>query len=161
MVSLFDIEIIRNDNQTYPISELKGKTLLIVNTASKCRFTPQYQELETLHKKYGERGLAILAFPCNQFAKQEPDSNENITSFCQLNYGISFALHKKIDVNGKDASPLYQFLKSHAKGFLGSESIKWNFTKFLVSPDGKQIKRFSPTTPPLKLEDKINNYLSK
>jgi len=131
-----------------------------VNTASHCRFTPQYQELELLHKKYEHLGLVVMAFPCNQFAKQEPESADKIEAFCQLNYGVSFAIHNKVMVNGNETTPLYQFLKSRAKGVLGSESIKWNFTKFLVSSDGQTVKRFSPTTSPMKLETQINDYLS-
>jgi len=158
--SIFDIDVMKSDGQHYSLSRLKGKTMLIVNTASQCRFTPQYQELEILHKKYEQQGLVILAFPCNQFAKQEPETDDKIETFCQVNYGISFALHKKIQVNGRGTIPLYQFLKSRAKGVLGSESIKWNFTKFLVSPDGQTIQRFSPTTSPMTLESQIIEYLS-
>lgn len=160
MSALFDIEVVRNNDETYSLSELKGKVLLVVNTASKCRFTPQYEALEALHLKYKDAGLVILAFPCNQFAKQEPESADKIESFCQLNYGVSFPLHKKIEINGKNTTPLYRYLKSNATGLFGTKSIKWNFTKFLISPDGFTIERFAPTTNPRLLENQIKAYLS-
>jgi glutathione peroxidase len=160
-MSIYDIEVTQSNGNTYPLSNIKGNVLLIINTASHCRFTPQYQALEELHKKYSHQGLMILAFPCNQFANQEPDKGDKIESFCQLNYGVTFELHKKIKVNGPDSTPLYQYLKQQAKGIFGTQSIKWNFTKFLVNHDGSIIERFSPKTDPLKLEDRIKIFLSK
>lgn len=143
----------------FDFAELKGKTLLIVNTASKCGFTPQYEGLERLHKKYADRGLAVIGFPCDQFAHQEPGGPDEIASFCKLNYGVSFPLMAKIEVNGSGAHPLYAFLKKAAPGAIGS-AIKWNFTKFLVRPDGKTVKRFSPDTDPAKLEPDIEKALA-
>lgn len=160
-MSIYDIEITQSNGNTYPLSNLKGKVLLIVNTASQCRFTPQYRALEELHKEYSRQGLMILAFPCNQFAKQEPERVDKIESFCQLNYGVTFELHKKIKVNGPDSTPLYQYLKQQAKGLFGSQSIKWNFTKFLVNQDGTKIHRFAPSVDPIDLEDMIKSYLSQ
>ena len=160
-MSIYDIEVTQNNGNTYPLSDLKGRVLLIVNTASNCRFTPQYQALEKLHQKYAEQGLTILAFPCNQFANQEPETGDKIESFCQLNYGVSFELYKKIKVNGPESSKLYQHLKAQAKGILGTELIKWNFTKFLVNTDASKIDRFSPSMDPMKLEDQIKEYLVK
>lgn len=160
-MNIYDIEVTQSNGNTYPLSNIKGNVLLIINTASHCRFTSQYQALEELHKKYSHQGLMILAFPCNQFANQEPDNGDKIESFCQLNYGITFELHQKIKVNGPDSTPLYQYLKQQAKGIFGTQSIKWNFTKFLVNHDGSIIERFSPNIDPLKLEDKIKYYLSK
>ena len=140
------------------MADLKGKVLLIVNTASKCGLTPQFKALEDLHKKYEGQGLVIIGFPCDQFAGQELSSNNEINAFCTRNYGVSFQMMQKIDVNGKHAHPLYKFLKEQAGGFLFN-AIKWNFTKFLVSRDGKQIKRFAPYTKPEKIEDDILKLL--
>jgi glutathione peroxidase len=137
---------------------LEGKVLLIVNTASKCGFTPQYEGLEALHKKYGDKDLAVIGFPCDQFANQEPGSDSDIASFCKLNYGVSFRLMSKIDVNGEGTHPVFAFLKKQAGSLLGSD-IKWNFTKFLVAKDGKTVKRFAPTTEPVKLEKDIEAAL--
>jgi len=159
-MSIYDIEVTQSNGTSYPLSNLKGRVLLIVNTASQCRFTPQYQALEKLHQKYAAKGLTILAFPCNQFAHQEPDTDDKIESFCQLNYGVSFELHKKIKVNGAESSKLYQYLKSQAKGVLGTELIKWNFTKFIVNSDASHIERFAPSVDPMKLEGQIQDYLS-
>ena len=126
-----------------------------MNTASKCGFTPQFEGLEELNKKYADKGLVVLGFPCNQFGKQDPGTMGEITEFCQLNYGVSFTMAEKIDVNGNNAHPLYQFLKSSAKGVLGSEGIKWNFTKFLINRDGEVVKRFAPTVKPQEISDAI------
>ncbi len=134
----------------------KGKTVLVVNTASKCGLTPQFEGLEALYQKYNEKGLVILGFPCNQFANQEPGDEKSIEEGCLLNYGVTFPMFAKIDVNGASAHPLYKYLKSQLGSPLGRK-IKWNFTKFLIDPDGKPIKRFSPTTKP----EQIDNYLSK
>ena len=141
------------------MSQYKGKALLIVNTASKCGFTPQYEGLEKLHEMYKDQDFEGLAFPCNQFAGQEPGNQEEIEKFCSLTYDVSFPLFKKIDVNGKDAAPLYNFLKEQAPGLLGSKAIKWNFTKFLVDKEGKVIKRYAPKDEPLKLKDDIEKLL--
>jgi glutathione peroxidase len=132
---------------------------LVVNVASKCGFTPQYEGLEALHKKFGPKGLVILAFPCNQFGAQEPGSNSEIQQFCQVNYGVSFPVMGKIDVNGDQADPLYEFLKSSAPGIFGTEAIKWNFTKFLIGKDGKVIKRYSTQTKPEEISADIEEAL--
>lgn len=142
------------------LEDYKGKVLVIVNTASKCGLTPQFEELENLYKKYKDEGFEILGFPCSQFANQEFDSNKEIQEFCQLNYGVSFKIFDKINVNGQNAHPLYQYLKSGKKGILG-ESIKWNFTKFLIDRDGNIIERFAPIDSPLKMEDKIKKLIKK
>lgn len=134
----------------------KGKYVLVVNTASKCGLTPQFEGLETLYKKYKDKGLVILGFPCNQFANQEPGDEKSISEGCLLNYGVTFPMFSKIDVNGDDAHPLYKYLRSELKGFLTSK-VKWNFTKFLIDPNGKPLKRFSPVTKP----EKIEAYLQK
>src|SRR5690606_17463547 len=130
----------------------RGKVLLIVNTASKCGFTPQYEGLEKLHEEYLDRGLAILGFPCNQFGHQEPGDGAEITAFCQRNYGVSFPLFAKIDVNGADTHPLFEYLKSEAPGLLGTKAIKWNFTKFLVDKDGTVVRRYGSTDTPGAIE---------
>jgi glutathione peroxidase len=138
----------------------KGKVLLIVNTASKCGFTPQYQSLEVLNQEYKDKGLVILGFPCNQFGKQEQGNEEEISQFCELNFGVTFPLFSKIEVNGVNTHPLYQQLKKSAKGLLGSESIKWNFTKFLVDKNGKVVNRYAPTTKPEELKELIEKLLA-
>ena len=153
-----EVETIRGERKA--LAEHQGKVLLIVNTASKCGFTPQYAGLEELWKKHRERGLVVLGFPCDQFGHQEPGSEEEIESFCQVNYGVSFPLHKKVEVNGPNAHPLFQQLKREAPGVLGSERIKWNFTKFLVDRAGR-VKRFAPTTKPGKLEAALEASLAQ
>lgn len=130
------------------VQDYQDKVLLIVNTASKCGFTPQFEGLEKLNKQYAEKGLVVLGFPCNQFGQQDPGSISEITEFCQLNYGVSFTMAEKIEVNGEHAHPLFEHLKSNAKGLLGSKRIKWNFTKFLVNRKGEVVKRFAPTAKP-------------
>jgi glutathione peroxidase len=147
------------DGQTARLDEFKGRVLLIVNTASKCGFTPQYAGLEELFRKYKERGLAVLGFPCNQFGAQEPGSAEQIGSFCESNYGVSFPLFAKINVNGPDAHPLYRYLKCKKSGIFGTESIKWNFTKFLVNRQGKVVDRYGPRTKPKALASQIERLL--
>ncbi|MFN9580225.1 MAG: glutathione peroxidase [Novosphingobium sp.] len=141
------------------LADKAGKVLLIVNTASKCGFTPQYEGLESLHRKYGDRGLAILGFPCNQFGAQEPGNAEEIANFCSLKYDVTFPLMAKIDVNGDNAPPLYDWLKSEAPGLMGSKSVKWNFTKFLIDRDGKVVRRYAPTDKPEALEKDIKALL--
>lgn len=138
----------------------EGKVVLVVNTASKCGLTPQFKDLETLYKKYKDKGFEILGFPCNQFANQDDGTNEEIQTFCQLNYGVTFTMFEKIEVNGENAHPIYKYLKEEKKSLLGKE-IKWNFTKFLVDTEGQVIKRYSPTTKPLSMEKDIEKLLAK
>lgn len=141
------------------MADYAGKILLIVNTASHCGLTPQYADLEALYQRYRERGLVVLGFPCNQFGSQEPGEAEEIASFCQKNYGVSFPMFAKIDVNGNDAHPLYQYLKKAAPGLLGSEGIKWNFTKFLVDRQGEVVGRYAPATGPESIASDIEKLL--
>jgi glutathione peroxidase len=159
MTTLYDIDARTIDGETKKLSDYAGKTLLVVNVASKCGFTPQYAGLEALYKKYADRGLVILGFPCNQFGAQEPGSESEIASFCSTSYGVSFPMFAKIDVNGEKAHPLYRLLKHEAPGLLGSETIKWNFTKFLVDKSGKALKRYAPTDTPQSLEKDIEAAL--
>jgi len=157
MKSIYDYKV--DDSQKNPVSlsDYKGKTLLIVNVASRCGLTPQYKGLQELYSKYSNKDFEILAFPCNQFGAQEPGSNEEIKEFCDINFNVSFKIFDKINVNGSSASPLFKHLKNEAKGVMGSEAIKWNFTKFLIDNNGSVIKRYSPQTTP----DKIDKDLSK
>ena len=157
--SAYDFTAQTLDGQPAPLANYRDQVLLIVNTASKCGFTPQYSGLETLWKKYRDRGFSVLGFPCNQFGAQEPGDSEEIANFCSLTYDVSFPMMAKIDVNGPKTHPLYAWLKSRKKGLLGSESIKWNFTKFLVGKDGQVIGRFGPTTEPKDLERAIEAAL--
>ena len=150
----------RIDGTPLSLAEMQGQVLLIVNTASACGFTPQFEGLETLHKTYGERGLAVIGFPCNQFGGQDPGSNEEIGAFCQRNYGVSFAMMEKVEVNGDNAHPLFKWLKAEAPGLLGSEAIKWNFTKFLVGKDGRVLKRYASMDAPEKLAKDIETALA-
>jgi glutathione peroxidase len=147
------------DGAPAPLSGWRGQVMLIVNTASKCGFTPQYQGLEALHRKYGDRGLVVLGFPCNQFAAQEPGDAEEIASFCSLTYNVTFPMMTKVDVNGAKAHPLYAWLKHEKRGVLGTEAVKWNFTKFLVGRDGNVAGRFSPSTEPKAIEGAIEALL--
>jgi glutathione peroxidase len=142
-----------------PLGDCRGKVVLVVNTASECGFTPQYAGLEALHRKYRDRGLAVLGFPCNQFGKQEPGDAAAIAAFCQSNYGVSFRMFDKIEVNGAGAHPLYQWLVREAPGLLGIEAIKWNFTKFLIGRDGRVVKRYAPQTVPEAIEPDIEKQL--
>ena len=142
------------------LSKYRDKVLLIVNTASRCGFTPQYQDLEKLHQQYHQRGLEILAFPCNQFGGQEPGSDSDIQQFCQLNYGVSFGVMAKINVNGPEADPLFEYLKDQARGLMKTRAIKWNFTKFLVNKDGVVVKRYAPRTKPGQFIDAIEAELA-
>jgi glutathione peroxidase len=160
MPSIYDFDAQSIDGKSVPLKQYEGKPLLIVNTASACGFTPQFGGLEKLHKAYGARGLVVLGFPCNQFGSQDPGSNDEIASFCQLNYGVSFPMMGKIDVNGAGADPLYQWLTAEAPGLLGSKAIKWNFTKFLVGKDGRVIKRYAPQDAPEKLASDIEAALA-
>jgi glutathione peroxidase len=151
------VETIHGERKT--LEEYRGCVLLIVNTASRCGFTPQYGELQRLHEKYAGQGLRVLGFPCNQFAGQEPDDEETIARHCAVNYGVTFPLHRKIEVRGPGAHPLFRLLSREARGFLGTTSIKWNFTKFLVDRQGHVVKRFAPSTPPDRLESRIVKLL--
>ena len=159
MTTAFDFTV--NDIHGKPIdlADYKGKVLLIVNTASKCVFTPQYQGLQQLHERYHGDGLVVLGFPCNQFGRQEPAPNEQIAQFCETNFGVSFPLFAKIEVNGDGAAPLYKHLKQEAPGVLGTSGIKWNFTKFLVSRDGQTIRRYAPTDKPEDLAKDVEEML--
>ena len=159
MSSIYDFDFSLADGSTQPVSDYQGKVILFVNTASKCGFTPQFEGLEKLHEKYADKGLVVLGFPCNQFGKQDPGSMEEITEFCQLNYGVSFTMAEKVEVNGGNAQDLYKHLKKEAPGLMGSEKIKWNFTKFLVNREGEVVERFAPATPPEKIEAKIEALL--
>ena len=155
MTSIYDFSAKTLDGTNTPLSAYRGKTLLIVNVASKCGFTPQYQGLEALYRKFAAKGLVVLGFPSNQFGHQEPGDSIEIRNFCSTNYDVTFPLFAKIDVNGSDADPLYKFLKGEARGILGTERIKWNFTKFLVDSGGKVVRRYAPTVKPASIEDDI------
>ena len=160
MPSVYDFEALQINGKSIPLDQFKGKAMLIVNTASACGFTPQFAGLEELHAAYAEKGLVVLGFPCNQFGSQDTGSNDEIAEFCQLNYGVSFPMMAKIDVNGSDAHPLYQYLAKEAPGLLGSKSIKWNFTKFLIGKDGTVLKRYAPTDTPKSLTKDIEAALA-
>ena len=155
MSSIYQFEAANAQGQQDTLNQYKGKVLLVVNTASKCGLTPQFEGLEKLYKKYKDQGLVVLGFPCNQFANQDPGSDDDIQAFCQMNYGVSFPMHSKVNVNGNNAHPLFKHLKAEAPGVLGSKNIKWNFTKFLVGRDGNVIDRFAPATTPEKLSKAI------
>ena len=159
MTTAHDFDATSLDGKPVPLREFAGKVLLIVNTASKCGFTPQYQGLEALYQKYRDRGLVVLGFPCNQFGAQEPGSAVEIGSFCEKNYGVSFPMFEKIDVNGDTAHPLYQWLKKNARGVLGTERIKWNFTKFLLDRQGNPVERYAPLKKPEDLGKDIEGLL--
>lgn len=159
-LNIYEHPVTTLDGQATTLADLKGRALLIVNTASKCGFTPQYKGLQALHEQYGERGLSVLGFPCNQFGAQEPGNEGEIQSFCQKNYGVSFQMFSKINVNGENTHPIFVELKARAPGLLGSQAIKWNFTKFLVTPDGASVKRFASTTNPEELGVEIEALLS-
>ena len=158
--TIYDFEALGMNGKSVKLSQYKGKALLIVNTASACGFTPQFGGLEELHKQYGKQGLVVLGFPCNQFGAQDAGSNDEIASFCQLNFGVSFPMMAKIDVNGANATPLFNWLCAEAPGLLGSKAIKWNFTKFLVGKDGQVVKRFGPQDTPASLEKDIKAALA-
>ena len=157
--SIYDIPVTTIDGEATTLAPYRGKVMLIVNVASKCGFTPQYAGLEALWRKYRDRGLEVIGFPCNQFGHQEPGSAEEIGSFCELNFGVSFPLMAKVEVNGDGVSPLYDWLKAEAPGVLGTRGIKWNFTKFLVGRDGKVVRRYPPTAKPESLERDIEALL--
>jgi glutathione peroxidase len=160
MTTVHDFVARTIDGRSVPLAGFKDKVLLVVNTASACGFTPQFAGLEELHKEYGPRGLAVIGFPCNQFGSQDPGSNDEIAQFCQLNYGVSFPMMAKVDVNGPAADPLFDWLRSEAPGILGSKAIKWNFTKFLVGKDGRVVKRYAPMDKPESLKGDIEAALA-
>ena len=160
MTTVYDFDAQSINGKPVAMKQFKGKVLLIVNTASACGFTPQFGGLEKLHESYADQGLVVLGFPSNQFGAQDPGSNDEIASFCQLNYGVSFPMMAKIDVNGAQAAPLYQWLSQEAPGLLGSKAIKWNFTKFLVGRDGRVIRRYAPMDTPAKLSADIEAALA-
>lgn len=159
MSTIYDFSAEGINGQQIDFKDYEGKVLLIVNTASKCGLTPQLESIEALHRTYKARGLVVIGFPCNQFGGQDPGSNHEIKEFCQVNYGVSFQMMKKINVNGQDAHPVYKYLKSRAKG-LFCNAIKWNFTKFLISRDGQSVKRYAPITSPTKMVGDIEQMLS-
>jgi glutathione peroxidase len=159
-MSVYDFEALGIDGQPVHLSQYKGQVMLIVNTASACGFTPQFTGLEKLHQQYGDKGLAVIGFPCNQFASQDPGDDAQIANFCQKNYGVSFQMMSKIKVNGDGAHPLYQWLTAEAPGILGSKAIKWNFTKFLVGKDGRVVKRYAPQDAPAKIAQDIEAALA-
>jgi glutathione peroxidase len=159
MTSVYDFSAQSLGGKPRRMSEFKGKVLLVVNTASKCGFTPQYAGLEQLYEKYKDRGLVVLGFPSNQFGDQEPGPDSEIAEFCQVNYGVTFPMFAKVDVNGDGAHPLFKYLTSTKKGVLGSQAIKWNFTKFLVGRDGKVLERYAPTTKPEDIGPDIEKAL--
>lgn len=160
-MSIYDIEVQSIDGAMQSLSQYRGKVMLIVNVASRCGFTPQYSGLEALYRKFKDRGLVVLGFPCNQFGQQEPGSNEEIQNFCQSQFDVSFPLFARIEVNGDHAHPIYKFLKSERKGILGTEAIKWNFTKFLVNHKGDVVARYAPNDKPEDLESAIVTLLDK
>ena len=158
-MNIYDIEVKTIDGETIKLDKYKNKVMLIVNVASKCGFTYQYEGLEKLHEDYSQKGLSVLGFPCNQFLSQEPGTEKEIKEFCSLTYGVKFDMYSKIDVNGDNTHPLYMFLKDNSSGLLGTDIIKWNFTKFLVDRNGKVIKRYSPSTKPKEIESDIQELL--
>ena len=160
MTTIYDFEALQITGKSVALKQFEGKAMLIVNTASACGFTPQFAGLEELHKTYGEQGLVVLGFPCNQFGAQDSGKNSEIAEFCQLNYGVSFPMMEKIEVNGGGAHPLYKWLTKEAPGILGTQAIKWNFTKFLVGKDGAVIKRYAPTDTPKSMASDIQSALA-
>jgi glutathione peroxidase len=159
--TIYDFAPTKQLGEPLPMSELKGKVVLIVNVASKCGFTPQYEGLEALHEKYADKGLIILGFPCNQFGGQEPGTDEEIKNFCTTNYGVKFQMMKKVDVNGEHADPLWEHIKTEKPGLMGMKRVKWNYEKFLISRDGKVVDRWASTTKPESLASAIERELGK
>ncbi len=158
-MSVYDINAKTIDGQDKKLADYKGKVMLVVNTASKCGFTPQYKGLEELYRQYKDKGLVVLGFPCDQFGHQEPGDENEIKNFCSLNYDVSFPMFAKVEVNGPNAHPVYKYLKGEKPGLLGSEGIKWNFTKFLVDKSGKVVKRYAPTDKPESLAKDVEKLL--
>lgn len=161
MTTFYDFEANNIKGETISMKDYEGKTVIVVNTASKCGFTPQYEGLEKLYQQYKDQGLVILGFPCNQFANQEPGSSDEIEEFCEINYGVTFPLFEKINVNGKETHPIFKYLKSKLSGGIFGSSIKWNFTKFVIDSQGIPVKRFSPNTKPENMENTINELLKQ
>lgn len=158
-MSIYDFKVKTMDGKMQALSTFKGNILLIVNTASKCGFTPQFKELQELYQMYKEEGFVVLGFPSNQFMSQDPGTNEEIKSFCEMNYGVTFPMFAKIDVNGKEADPLYQYLTKEAPGTLGVKAIKWNFTKFLIDRNGNVVDRYAPSTSPSEIKADIEKLI--
>ena len=158
MTTIYDFKALTTNGKELDFDQFRGKVLLIVNTASKCGFTPQFAGLEELNQRYKDKGLVVIGFPCNQFASQDPGSDEEISNFCQINYGVTFQMMKKVDVNGKNADPIFQFLKDRSKNIF-SDDIKWNFTKFLVASDGVTVRRYAPTVKPNRMRKEIEEML--
>ncbi|MEK4464532.1 glutathione peroxidase [Paenibacillus sp. FSL H8-0315] len=158
-MSIYDFEVNTLKGEEKSLSKYKGKVLLVVNTASKCGFTPQYKGLQEVYEKFKDRGFEVLGFPSNQFAGQEPGESDEIAEYCEINYGVTFPMFEKIDVKGDEAHPLFKYLSKEAPGVLGSKSVKWNFTKFLVDQDGRVLKRFAPKTTPQQIESDISKLL--
>ncbi|MXP46469.1 redoxin domain-containing protein [Altererythrobacter luteolus] len=159
MTKIGDFQVKKSDGSDLDLSDKQGKVLLVVNTASKCGFTPQYDGLEELHKKYADQGFEVLGFPCNQFGGQEPGNAEEIDQFCKVNFGVTFPLMQKVEVNGDKASPLFDWMKSEAPGLMGSKTIKWNFTKFLIDREGNVVRRYAPQDAPAKIDKDIAKLL--
>jgi glutathione peroxidase len=159
MTTIADFTVITNRGEPLDLAQKQGRVLLVVNTASKCGFTPQYDGLEELYRKFADRGFEVLGFPCNQFGGQEPGDADEIAQFCKVNFGVTFPLMEKVDVNGSEASPLFDWLKGEAKGVLGSKAIKWNFTKFLIDRDGKVVRRYGPSDKPADIAADIEALL--
>lgn len=160
-MSLYDLSFNDTAGNVIPMQQFQNRVLLLVNTATKCGLAPQFVDLENLHKSYKDKGLTVIGFPCNQFAGQEPETNETLVNVCQINYGVTFLLSEKIDVNGENTHPVFAFLKEHANSGILGDAIKWNFTKFLVSADGLTINRYAPTTSPMDIKEDIELFLQK
>ncbi|KWW22359.1 MULTISPECIES: glutathione peroxidase [Peribacillus] len=158
-MSIYEFKVNKINGETISLEEYRGKVMIIVNTASKCGFSPQYDDLQSLYVQYEGQGLVILGFPCNQFLNQEPGDDLEIDSYCKLNHGVTFPMFAKVNVNGKEAHPLFSYLAENAPGLMGSKSIKWNFTKFLIDREGNIISRYAPKTKPLELESDIKKLL--
>jgi len=158
-MTVYQFEVKKINGQTISLSEYKGDVLLIVNTASNCGFTSQYKELQELYEQYKEKGFTVLGFPCNQFMNQEPGTESDIQSFCEMNFGVTFPLFSKVDVNGKNAHPLFQYLTEEAPGVLGMKAVKWNFTKFLVNRSGEVVERYAPNTNPIEISEDIEKLI--
>ena len=160
MTTAYDFSAKTIDGKEQPLADYRGKALLVVNVASKCGFTPQYTGLEALWRKFKDKGIVVLGFPCDQFGHQEPGDENEIKNFCSLNYDVTFPMYAKVDVNGNNAHPLYKWMKEEKAGFLGTEGIKWNFTKFLIDRNGNVIKRYAPTDTPEKIEKDLAGVLA-
>ncbi|MES9738130.1 glutathione peroxidase [Peribacillus frigoritolerans] len=158
-MSIYEFEVNKINGETISLDEYKGKVMIIVNTASKCGFSPQYDDLQSLYVQYKEDGLVVLGFPCNQFLNQEPGDDLEIDSYCKLNHGVTFPMFAKVNVKGKEAHPLFSYLTENAPGVMGSKSIKWNFTKFLIDRNGNIVSRFAPKTKPLEMEEDIKKLI--